>query len=373
MATVAHSTFRQQPTRRRDPAGRGRPRDRTTPTTTPEVDAIGAFPFTGTLIPHAWYAALTLPSGKPDLVAITLLADIVYWYRPVVERDPVTGQVLSQRKKFKGDMLQRSYQAFAAQFGLTKRQVREALGRLEQTGVIRKEFRHLDTPYGRCANVLFVAPIPVRIRVMTCEGETSHAAMADVSRSAVTRLTMPCETNTEITQESSQKSSLLENDFSSLRREEEEGVDEEIEVTADEDEVSAAQTVAPPSLDTPLPTEDVSPPASTAVIVPLFPGRGTRPRQHRPDPRPLAAPVLDTPRAPTTPVPPPATALPWWPSALRAEQEEALLRAAVAALPVAEHAQLTQQACQVLTRQGVPAWMQIGPVVEAGRVPAANG
>ena len=98
--------------------------------TTPEVDAIGALPFTGTLIPHAWYTALALPCGRPDLVAITLLADIVYWYRPVVERDPATGEILRQHKKFKADMLQRSYQAFAAQFGFTKRQVREALGRV---------------------------------------------------------------------------------------------------------------------------------------------------------------------------------------------------------------------------------------------------
>ena len=141
------------------------------------MGAISALPFTGTLIPHAWYTALTLPSGKPDLVAITLLADIVYWYRPVVERDPATGQVLGQRQKFKANMLQRSYQAFANHFGFTKRQVLEAMYRLEKTyGVIRKELRHLDTPYGRCANVLFVAPIPARIRAMTC-----HTSLGDVS------------------------------------------------------------------------------------------------------------------------------------------------------------------------------------------------
>jgi hypothetical protein len=79
MATVAHSALRQQPARRSNAAGRSRPQDRMPPATTPEVDAIGALPFTGNLIPHAWYTALTLPSGKPDLVAITLLADIVYW------------------------------------------------------------------------------------------------------------------------------------------------------------------------------------------------------------------------------------------------------------------------------------------------------
>jgi hypothetical protein len=200
MATVAHSAVRQQPALHRAlphptpgraaAGGRERPRDGTTPATTPEVDAIGALPFTGTLIPHAWYTALTLPSGKPDLVAITLLADIVYWYRPVVERDPATGQVLGQRKKFKGHMLQRSYQAFANQFGFTKRQVREALGRLEQTGVIRKEFRHLDTPYGRCANVPFVAPIPARLQAITCGGKTPPYSVSsdDVLHASVTRL-----------------------------------------------------------------------------------------------------------------------------------------------------------------------------------------
>jgi hypothetical protein len=334
--------------------------------TTPEVDAIGALPFTGTLIPHAWYTALTLPSGKPDLVAITLLADIVYWYRPVVERDPATGEILRQRKKFKADMLQRSYQAFAAQFGFTKRQVREALGRLAQTGVIRKEFRHLDTPYGRCANVLFLAPIPAQLRAITCGVNTpSPDSSTDVSRSSVTRLTPDRRTNTESTPENSQESSLLEDDFSSLLKEEEEVIEKEAEVITDENEVPAEQTAAPPSRDTPLPAEDASPPASPAVVVPLFPGKGTRPRQHRPGPHPVAVPGLDTPRAPTTPVPPPAPALPWWAATQRAAQEEARWRAAVAALPVAEHAQLTQQARQDLTRQGVPAWMQIGPVIEA--------
>ena len=315
--------------------------------TTPEVDAIGALPFTGTLIPHAWYTALTLPSGKPDLVAITLLAEVVYWYRPVVERDPATGEILGRRKKFSADLLQRSYPSFADQFGFTKRQVMEAMYRLEKTyGVIRKELRHLDTPYGRCANVLFVAPIPARIRGITCGGKTSRTSMGDVSRSNVTRLTLRRETNTESTPENSQESSLLENDFSSLRREEEEVVDEEIEVPADEDEVPAAS----PSLDTPLPAEDVSPPASPAVIIPLFPGRGTQ----RPPGSTLRVPGV-----------PPVHPLPWWPAAQQAHQDEAHLRAQVAALPSTQHAQLTQQAPQVLTRQGVPAWMQIGPVVDA--------
>ena len=340
-------------------------------TTTPEVDAIGAMPFTGTLVPHAWYTALTLPSGKPDLVAITLLADIVYWYRPVVERDPATGEILRQRKKFRADMLQRSYQAFANQFGFTKRQVMEAMYRLEKTyGVIRKVLRHLDTPYGRCANVLFVAPIPATLQAITWGRERSHTRMGDVSRSTGTRLTLHCKTNTESTPESSQEIPPLKDDFSSLLSEEaEEVLEEETAVTANEDEVPdevpAEQTAAPLSFDTSPPAGDGSPPASPAVIIPLFPGQGT---QHPPSsaPRvPVAPPVHHTSRDPTTPVSTPAPALPWWADAQQAQQDEAHWRVQFAALPVAQQAQHTQQARQVLTRQGVPAWMQIGPVVAA--------
>jgi hypothetical protein len=329
--------------------------------TTPEVDAIGALPFTGALIPQAWYTALTLPSGKPDLVAITLLADIVYWYRPVVERDSATGEILRQRKKFRADMLQRSYQAFADQFGFTKRQVREALGRLAQRNVIRKEFRHLDTPYGRYANVLFVAPIPATLQAMTWGGQTSHPRRADVSRSPVTRLTLHSKTKTENTQESSPETSAFEDNFSSLLREKEE------EVTTEEEAVPDEQTAAPPSLDTSPPAEDGSPPAAPAVIIPLFPGRGPQ-RHPGTTPRvPVAPPVPTRPSASPPPVSPPASALPWWPAAQQAQQDETRWRTQFAALPAVQQAQLTQQARQVLTQQGVPAWMQIGPVVEATR------
>ena len=37
----------------------------------------------GNLIPHRWYAELRTPGGLPDYAAITILAEIVYWYRPL--------------------------------------------------------------------------------------------------------------------------------------------------------------------------------------------------------------------------------------------------------------------------------------------------
>ena len=62
--------------------------------TTPTVDAIGQMHFTGNVIDHHWYKSITLPDGKADLIAINILAEIVYWYRPRILRDETTGERL---------------------------------------------------------------------------------------------------------------------------------------------------------------------------------------------------------------------------------------------------------------------------------------
>jgi hypothetical protein len=90
------------------------------------VDQVGEMKIEGNLVPHLWYKNITFSSGKAHFVAITLLADILYLYRPTLVRDE-SGDVIGTRTKFKGDMLQKSYQAFADTYGFTKRQVKEAV------------------------------------------------------------------------------------------------------------------------------------------------------------------------------------------------------------------------------------------------------
>ena len=68
------------------------------------VAEIGMIHFTGNIIPHQWYQHITLSSGKPDLPAITILAEIVYRYRPRQTLDK-RGKPLP-RKHFDGDMFQ---------------------------------------------------------------------------------------------------------------------------------------------------------------------------------------------------------------------------------------------------------------------------
>ena len=136
------------------------------------VLAVGQLDFTGNIIPHAWYQHLTKPVKvrkeettieRPYLEAIILLSDICYWYRPKETRDEATGQIIAIEKKFAADKMQRSYQQFAAAFGLTKDQVRNALKWLETKGLITLELRTISVKGMPCANVLFIEPVPSEI------------------------------------------------------------------------------------------------------------------------------------------------------------------------------------------------------------------
>ena len=50
--------------------------------------------------------------------ALLILADLVYWYRPAPIYDIKTGQLNGYGKKFKEDLLQRSYKNLEEKFGL---------------------------------------------------------------------------------------------------------------------------------------------------------------------------------------------------------------------------------------------------------------
>lgn len=120
------------------------------------VDQVGSVHLEGNVLPTNWFNTFRLENGKPDVNAVILLAEIVYWHRPTVVRDEDTGQVTSVRKKFRADLLQRSYQSFSDQFGFSKQQVKEAFDRLEQLGVIKRHFRTVEANSQKYNNVLFI-------------------------------------------------------------------------------------------------------------------------------------------------------------------------------------------------------------------------
>ena len=123
------------------------------------IQEIGQLNFSGHMIPHTWYQHIKLSNGKADLIAIMILADIVYWYRPSEIKNEYNGQLLGFKKKFKADMFQRSSRAYANLYGISQRQASDAIKRLCDQGLIIREFRQIETPELTLSNVQFLAPI----------------------------------------------------------------------------------------------------------------------------------------------------------------------------------------------------------------------
>lgn len=64
------------------------------------VDAMGSINISGNIIPAVWYRTITKENGKPYLLAIVILADIVYWYRPSEVRDQEPDIFLGGKRNF---------------------------------------------------------------------------------------------------------------------------------------------------------------------------------------------------------------------------------------------------------------------------------
>lgn len=193
------------------------------------VDEMMKFNATGNVIPAQWYKTITKENGKPNLNAIILLSDIVYWYKPTIVRNEATGEVEGLKKRFKGDMLQRTYQSFSEQFGISKRDAMNAIVALEKLGVVKRHFRSIKVETLLVNNVLFIELVPevlfkltfdVVDKISTCESSSSQHSegdpppkketptpqkKVDLPLKKVIAPTQKSDTNTEITTETTIK------------------------------------------------------------------------------------------------------------------------------------------------------------------------
>lgn len=126
---------------------------------TPLVNAISNLDFQGNILHTTWFQTIQR-AGIADLIAILILSEMIYWYRRTEVKDELSGQLLGYRKRFQADLWQVSYSGLAHKFGLTKRQVQDAIERLEKTyGVLKRVFRTITSPTGlTSSNVLFLEP-----------------------------------------------------------------------------------------------------------------------------------------------------------------------------------------------------------------------
>lgn len=73
------------------------------------VNAVGKMAFTGNVIPESWYKSVVSPNGRVNLLAVNLLGEIVYWYKPTEVRDERSGDVTWVKKFADEKYLQKSY------------------------------------------------------------------------------------------------------------------------------------------------------------------------------------------------------------------------------------------------------------------------
>ena len=172
------------------------------PTTGNEAtDKLIGVEFTGNVIHQNWYKTILLDNGKPDTISMMILADIVYWYRPAERRDETTGRTIGFSKKFKSDLLQRTYESFSEQMGFTKRQVQESIKRLENIGVITRIFRTVKFGDLVCYNVLYIQLNFEALMGVTFDGIPSHIITCHPLQDCVLPPTPECGTNTKSTPE----------------------------------------------------------------------------------------------------------------------------------------------------------------------------
>ena len=131
------------------------------------VDEIGQMNFHGNVIPETWYSTVVNSKGNVNCLAIIILADIVYWYRPSEIRSE-SGLLVNYKKKFNDDFyLQRNYEQISEKFNISKKQARDSIVFLEELGVIKRHFRTIDYMNGKLPNVMFIELIPDILQKLT--------------------------------------------------------------------------------------------------------------------------------------------------------------------------------------------------------------
>ena len=136
---------------------------------TDDVIAIDKIKFVGDLVCSAWLHNIRNSRGFADTVAVLVLSRIIYWYRgtnPLKEK----GENM-HRRKFAGDLLQKSYADLSAELNLTKVEVTNAIKRLEKKNILKRVFRTIMCRGIKCANVLFIQIFPKQIAAVSVISE----------------------------------------------------------------------------------------------------------------------------------------------------------------------------------------------------------
>ena len=127
----------------------------------------------GNITPNEWYQQFTNNRGTPDLALISVLSEIVYWYRPKKAKDPATGSI-TYVNKFLGSAWQTSYEHFEKKFGFNREKLRKIFVKLEQMGICSREFRNVKLRGQTYNNRLFIHLSSEFLNSCTANKEKHH-------------------------------------------------------------------------------------------------------------------------------------------------------------------------------------------------------
>lgn len=134
------------------------------------VDKLYRAPLTGNLVPPAWCHKIVGENGKPNMNAVMILAEIMYWYRPKVAYIEGDQNDVQLKKKFKADLLQLSYRKIMNKFNLSKDQCKRALDLLENMGLIKRHYRMITADDGtKYNNVMYIELFTDKLLKLTCD------------------------------------------------------------------------------------------------------------------------------------------------------------------------------------------------------------
>jgi hypothetical protein len=141
-------------------------------------------------IPQSWFHHICYRNGSPNLPAMVVLAEIVYWHRPIAINE-TDGTFKAWGKRFKGKYLQHNRSEYAQRYNLTPNQVTDALAALENMGLITRHILKRITLRGGkvLGNVPYVELHADKLKEITLSATAERYAAA-------------AKTNTESTTES---------------------------------------------------------------------------------------------------------------------------------------------------------------------------
>lgn len=177
------------------------------------VDEISALHINS--IPETWYHTIKR-NNQPHAMAILVLWDLVYWYKWTEVRDEASGLVIGYKKKFKADLLQRSYEAISNKFGISKRQATDIIVFLEKIGAVKRVFRNIRIANTTLSNVLFIELIPSVIKEL-CNANLGEVSHNGVGGSHADSGDSPSELGETYTTTSTTNTTIISNSSTSLK------------------------------------------------------------------------------------------------------------------------------------------------------------